>query len=69
MSDQSDGKIWFTPTELSARWRGKPSVGTLKNWRTAKKGPKFSRIGGRVLYHIDRIEQYEREKESGESNV
>ncbi len=26
------------------------SVGTLRNWRSAKKGPRFHRIGQRIRY-------------------
>lgn len=31
---------------------------TLEVWRTKKKGPKYSKIGSRVLYDINDLEEY-----------
>lgn len=31
---------------------------TLEVWRTKKKGPKYSKIGSRVLYDINDLESY-----------
>lgn len=32
---------------------------TLANWRSAGNGPKFVRIGGRILYDLNLIEDWE----------
>lgn len=43
---------------------------TLDNWRCAKKGPPFYRIGGRVVYDDDEVERWLAERRyinSGES--
>jgi hypothetical protein len=40
---------WLTPDDLARMWQ--VSVGTIANWRTSKKGPEFTRIGGLVRYN------------------
>lgn len=43
--------------ELSRRWRLSPR--TLERWRWLKTGPAWLRAGGRVLYRMEDIEEYE----------
>ncbi len=44
-------------TEEAAAYLGiRPN--TLEIWRTKKKGPKYSKIGSRVLYDINDLESY-----------
>ncbi len=43
--------------ELSRRWRMSPR--TLEQWRWKGIGPRYLKIGGRVLYCLDDIEAYE----------
>jgi hypothetical protein len=50
-------KEFLTSKELSSRWR--LSDQTLANWRYARKGPPFIRVGGRVLYPVDGVHSYE----------
>jgi hypothetical protein len=45
----ADGKF-LTPEEVSERYRGGISVGTLRNWRAMRIGPTFVKIGKAVLY-------------------
>ncbi len=45
----TDGKF-LTPEEVSERYRGSISVGTLRNWRAMRIGPTFVKIGKAVLY-------------------
>lgn len=47
----------FNQIELARRWKISPR--TLERWRWLKQGPKFLRIGGRVLYRRTDIEAYE----------
>ena len=47
----------LTERELAARWR--VSVRTLQNWRWMGRGPRFLKIGARVLYQITEIEKFE----------
>ena len=49
------------PQELVKRWRNLISLGTLANWRSNGTGPKFLKIGGRVLYRRVDVEAYEAE--------
>ncbi len=46
--------------ELSRRWR--VSHRTLERWRWQGVGPRYLKIGGRVVYRLEDIEAYEAEK-------
>jgi hypothetical protein len=56
---------YLTPKELEERWRGQVNVRTLANWRSGNQGPRFVKIGGRVLYRIEDIEAYEAKRMRG----
>lgn len=43
--------------ELSRRWR--LSCRTLERWRSQGKGPRYLKIGGRILYRLADIEAFE----------
>jgi hypothetical protein len=43
--------------ELSRRWSISPR--TLERWRWLHQGPRYLKIGGRVVYRLDDIEAYE----------
>ena len=47
---------FLTPEEVTERYRGSVSVGTLRNWRAMKIGPSFVKIGKAVLYPIEELE-------------
>ena len=49
--------LHLTARETAARW--KLNVVTLANWRVQGKGPKFIKLGRRVLYPLGEIEAYE----------
>lgn len=50
---------FLTPEEVSERYRGGVSVGTLRNWRAMKIGPSFVKIGKAVLYPIGDLEAWD----------
>lgn len=54
----------LTTKQLADRWGLMPK--TVYNWRIAKKGPPFIKVGegrnGRVLYRLHDIEQWENER-------
>jgi hypothetical protein len=54
--------VHFTADQLVERWNGIVVKGTLCNWRSGKnkKGPPFVKIGGRVLYPIAGVLEWER---------
>ncbi|WP_306116968.1 MULTISPECIES: AlpA family transcriptional regulator [unclassified Roseovarius] len=47
----------ITQVHLAARWQISPR--TLEQWRWLGKGPKFLKIGARVLYDEIEVEAYE----------
>jgi len=47
---------YLTPEDVSEALQ--IPVGTLANWRSQKKGPKFYRFGGLVRYHPDDFEAW-----------
>lgn len=51
---------FLTPDRLAERWSITPM--TLKQWRWNGKGPHFLKIGGRVLYRLEDIEDFEAQK-------
>lgn len=53
---------YLTPTELAARYKGRITVRTLANWRSTKNGPRFTKIGGRVLYPVDAVIEWEKSR-------
>jgi hypothetical protein len=46
--------------DLANRWKLSPR--TLERWRWAGEGPRFMKLGGRVVYRLEDIEEYEREQ-------
>lgn len=51
-------RAFLTPKELAMRWRLNHQ--TLANWRHAKKGPPYIRVGVRVLYPIEGVAAFEK---------
>ncbi|PIR38111.1 MAG: hypothetical protein COV35_07680 [Alphaproteobacteria bacterium CG11_big_fil_rev_8_21_14_0_20_39_49] len=47
----------FHQSELAKRWC--VSTRTLERWRWLGRGPKYLKIGGRVVYRLEDIEAYE----------
>ena len=47
-------------TQLAARWNISPR--TLERWRWIGEGPRYLKIGGRVVYRLADIEAYEAEQ-------
>ena len=59
MTMKSSEPEYLQPRELAARWRGVVTLSTLDNWRSQNRGPRFVKIGGRVLYPVAEVEAYE----------
>jgi hypothetical protein len=55
----SDRKF-LTAEEVSERYRGSVSIGTLRNWRAMKIGPAFVKIGKAVLYPTNELDAWDR---------
>lgn len=52
-------KKFLNPQELSERWGGRISTRTLANWRSSGSGPPFTKVGGAILYRIDKVVEFE----------
>lgn len=53
---------FLTTQQVSERYSGKVSVRTLNNWRSLQTGPKFHKLGGRILYALSDLEKWEKER-------
>lgn len=47
----------FDEKALAARWLMSPR--TLQQWRWKGEGPRYLKIGGRVIYPLDAVKAYE----------
>lgn len=65
VSIERDGKAamaenkFLTADEVSDRYRGEITVGTLRNWRAMRIGPPFVKIGKAVLYPISELDAWD----------
>jgi hypothetical protein len=50
---------FLTAEEVSERYRGEVSVGTLRNWRALRIGPAFVKVGKAVLYPIEQLDAWD----------
>ena len=50
----------FTQVQVADRWQ--MSVRTLERWRWLGQGPRFMKLGGRVAYRLQDIEEFEAEQ-------
>jgi hypothetical protein len=50
---------FLTAEEVSERYRGEITVGTLRNWRAMRIGPAFVKIGKAVLYPVSELDAWD----------
>jgi hypothetical protein len=50
---------FLTAQEVSERYRGEITVGTLRNWRAMRIGPAFVKVGKAVLYPVDELDAWD----------
>jgi len=55
-------EVCVNQKELAARW--KISHRTLERWRWVQEGPRYLKIGGRVVYRLSDVEAFERKVQS-----
>jgi hypothetical protein len=58
-SEVSSDETYLTPDELVSRYRGLINTRTLANWRHVGEGPAFLKAGGKVLYPMSAVLEYE----------
>jgi hypothetical protein len=56
---------YLTPAELIERYKKTITIRTLANWRSIGEGPKYTKIGGRVLYPMDGVTSWEASRTLG----
>lgn len=56
---------YLTPSELVARYKQTITIRTLANWRSTGEGPRYTKIGGRVLYPVESVIKWEQERTLG----
>jgi Helix-turn-helix domain len=54
-------KKYLTAEEVSERYRGEITVGTLRNWRAMRIGPAFIKIGKAVLYPLEELDAWDKQ--------
>jgi hypothetical protein len=52
---------FLTAQEVSERYRGEITGGTLRNWRAMRIGPAFVKIGKAVLYPVDELDAWDKQ--------
>lgn len=50
---------FLTAEEVSARYRGEITVGTLRNWRSQGCGPPFLKMPKAILYPLEQLVAWE----------
>jgi DNA-binding transcriptional MerR regulator len=53
------GKRFLTPAEVAERYENRVTVRTLANWRSAGVSPPFTKVGGRILYRLSDLVDWE----------
>lgn len=53
------GNELLSPSELAARYKGRVTERTLANWRSTGQGPRFIKVGGRVMYPAEAVQTWE----------
>lgn len=56
---------YMTADELVCRFKNLISKRTLANWRSHGEGPKYTKIGGRVLYSLKAVQEWEQRRTRG----
>lgn len=50
---------YLSPKELSKRWGGAVTTGTLANWRCRGCGPSYSKFGYKIVYPLEQLQAWE----------
>lgn len=62
MTTEGGDKLFLTPAELVERYNGTVSTRTLANWRSAGISPPFTKVGGRILYPLRELIEWENKR-------
>ena len=54
--------VYLTPKDLVERYKGAITLRTLANWRCTGDGARYTKIGGRVLYPLEAVLEWEKKR-------
>ncbi len=58
-TENAEAPRYLTEQEVSQRYRGCISVGTLRNWRSQRMGPAYLKVGKAVLYSVRQLDEWD----------
>ena len=53
---------YLTPAEVVARFKGRITIKSLANWRSIGSGPPFTKVGGKALYPVSGLTDWEKSR-------
>lgn len=56
---------FLTSQQLVDRYNGVVNIKTLSTWRYRKQGPAYTKIGGKVMYPLDEVVRWEKQRSRG----
>lgn len=59
MSDGAPAQIFLTEDEVVERYRDAVTAGTLRNWRSKRLGPAWTKVGKSALYPLSALQAWE----------
>ena len=68
MTDTALDDELLTDDEVVARYKGRITLGTLRNWRALKLGPPYVKVGKAVLYSRAALQAWDRRNTVNGSN-
>jgi DNA-binding transcriptional MerR regulator len=55
-------KLFLTPDEVAERYEFKVTSRTLANWRSQGISPPYTKVGGRILYRMSDLKEWEQSR-------
>ena len=62
MENDMTNTTFLTPNTVASRYNGAITVRTLANWRSIGQGPDYVKIGGKVLYPLTSVQDWEKSR-------
>lgn len=53
---------FYTPQQVASRYSNAITVRTLANWRSIGQGPDYIKIGGKVMYPVLAVTEWEQSR-------
>lgn len=57
--DRSAAETFLSTDDLVARWQGRIAKNTIVNWRGLGRGPRWHKLGHKVMYRLDHVHEWE----------